>query len=528
MAGKIFNVTGVCIPDKHYMADISARLEEITDTFIRPGKYFTINRARQYGKTTTLYLLERHLQEQYIVISLSFEAADDLFASRYIFAAGLVRRISKKLKQLNLDIEIQNQWNASISEEFPMEDLSDKVSELCATCNKEVVLMIDEVDKSSDNQIFLSFLGMLRTKYLEQQQGLDKTFHSVILAGVYDIKNLKLKLHPAEESKYNSPWNVAADFDVNMSLSVKEIGGMLADYESDHGTGMDIQNVAQEIYDYTSGYPFLVSKICKRIAEDIDGKDVFVIKGAAWSRNGVVEAVKLILNETNTLFDDMRKKIVDYPELREMLYAMLFQGQSFAYNPDNFVIDVGCMFGFIKEQCGQIVIANRIFETRLYNFFLSEEMLNNRTYLAGSQFKNQFVHGGFLDMEFVLRKFMEHFSDIYGDSDEKFVEDNGRRLFLLYLKPIINGTGNYYIESRTRSLGRTDVIIDYLGRQYIVEMKIWHGNEYNERGEKQLLRYLDDYHLKKGYMISFNFNKNKKVGMKELQFGDKALVEIVV
>lgn len=56
--------------------------------------------------------------------------------------------------------------------------------------------MIDEVDKSSDNQIFLSFLGLLREKYLKCQQGKDVTFHSVILAGVYDIKTLKLKLHP--------------------------------------------------------------------------------------------------------------------------------------------------------------------------------------------------------------------------------------------------------------------------------------------------------------------------------------------
>lgn len=58
---------------------------------------------------------------------------------------------------------------------------------------------------------------------------------------------------------------------------------------------------------------------------------------------------------------------------------------------------------------------------------------------------------------------------------------------LLYLKPIINGTGNYYLESQTRDERRTDVIVDYLGEQFIVELKIWHGIEYNERGEKQLL-----------------------------------------
>lgn len=77
----------------------------------------------------------------------------------------------------------------------------------------------DEVDKSSDNQIFLSFLGLLREKYLKCQQGKDVTFHSVILADVYDIKTLKLKLHPQEESKYNSPWNIADNNQMYMKVS---------------------------------------------------------------------------------------------------------------------------------------------------------------------------------------------------------------------------------------------------------------------------------------------------------------------
>lgn len=131
-------------------------------------------------------------------------------------------------------------------------------------------------------------------------------------------------------------------------------------------------------------------------------------------------------------------------------------------------------------------------------------------------------------MKFILTKFVEHFTDIYADSPDKFVEENGRRLFLLYLKPIINGIGNYYIESRTRSMGRTDVIIDYLGQQYILEMKIYHGNEYNLRGEKQLIGYLNDYHLQKGYMLSFNFNKKKQVGVREVHLDGKLLIEAIV
>ena len=49
---KRFNVTGTCVGHKHYMADISAKLDEI-EKLVDDEHYFTINRARQYGKTTT-------------------------------------------------------------------------------------------------------------------------------------------------------------------------------------------------------------------------------------------------------------------------------------------------------------------------------------------------------------------------------------------------------------------------------------------------------------------------------------------
>lgn len=131
-------------------------------------------------------------------------------------------------------------------------------------------------------------------------------------------------------------------------------------------------------------------------------------------------------------------------------------------------------------------------------------------------------------MNRVLEKFVEDFTDIYGENDANFVEDYGRKFFLLYLKPIINGTGNYYIEAQTRDSRRTDVIVDYLGERFVVEMKIWRGNEYHEKGERQLMEYLDYFHQKKGYLLSFNFNKKKKLGVKTMILGDKVIVEAVV
>ena len=50
---RYFNVTGACDARFHYMVDLRERLAEIKK-LVDAGEYFTINRARQYGKTTML------------------------------------------------------------------------------------------------------------------------------------------------------------------------------------------------------------------------------------------------------------------------------------------------------------------------------------------------------------------------------------------------------------------------------------------------------------------------------------------
>lgn len=529
---KSFNVNGICYPDENYMVNLDGRMKEIK-RLVDNQKYFVVSRARQYGKTTTLWALKQYLKEEYVVFSMSFQRMGSaVFRDEYTFSrefAKMFIRIIKNKKQGITGLaeaEVRAlEWSVKDGK-MNLADLFHLLSNLCETSAKPAVLIIDEVDSVSNNQVFLDFLGMLRDYYLDRKQ--TAIFRSVILASVFDIKNLKQKIRPDEVQRYNSPWNIAADFDVDMSFSIQDIAGMLADYEVDHQTGMDIGKVAEIIYGYTSGYPYLVSRLCMILDERIAGREEPEAGKCMWSEAGIIESVKLLLNESNTLFDDMRKRITDYPELKRMLYAILFYGQDFAYNPDNFVIELGKMFGFLKESHGQVVIANRIFETRIYNLFLSEELLDDKSYKAASEIKSQFFQGGHLNMDEVMIKFMRHFTDVYGDSTDVFKEENGRRLFLLYLKPIINGKGNYYIEAQTRNQRRTDVVIDYLGQQYVVEMKIWRGEEYNRRGEEQLFDYLEYYHLDKGYLLSFNFNKKKQIGAKKIRYKEKVILEIVV
>ena len=162
---KEFNDTGLCIPARHYMADTSAKLEQIL-YLVAKGKYFTINRPRQFGKTTMLSLLAKRLDQMndYMAFNISFEGiGDTLFSSEEKFCPAFLRMIARS--EMFTNPEIADYFEKQSFQVRNFENLSLFISRYMLHINKKAVLMIDEVDKSSDNQIFLNFLGMLRNKY---------------------------------------------------------------------------------------------------------------------------------------------------------------------------------------------------------------------------------------------------------------------------------------------------------------------------------------------------------------------------
>ncbi len=525
---KQFNTTAVCVPSKHYMVDLSERVKEIKK-LVDAGKYFTINRARQFGKTTTLTALKRVIQEGYIVVSLDFQSIDnDVFESGATFSQALARIIidAHEFESIELPdntVLALEEFAISDPNKVKMDGLFRILKRWIKKSDEPIVLIIDEVDSATNNQVFLDFLAQLRDGYIGRDTDGTPAFQSVILAGVTDVKHLKSRIRSEENSKENSPWNIAADFTIDMSLSENGIKGMLDEYEADHHTGMDTESIAKTIRAYTNGYPFLVSRICQLLDEQVSKT---MSLSEAWTESGLDEAVKLLLAENNTLFQSLTKNLSNYPELKSSIRSILMEGTRLTWNGQQDAIVQMQMYGLVRNEHNTVRVANRIFETMLYNLFLSDEELKSNVFSReGELAKNQFITDGKLNMRLVLERFIETYTQVCGPLVDRFKEKDGREQFLLYLKPIINGTGNYYIEAQTRDQTRTDVIVDYLGQQYIIELKIWRGERYNAAGEKQISEYLDYWNLNTGYMLSFNFNKNKQQGVKRVQIGDKVLFE---
>lgn len=405
---KRFNIAGTCIPQKHYMADTSEKLSRMI-RLIEQESYFMFNRARQYGKTTTLMLLWSRLKEKYVVINISFEGMGmDAFGSEDAFVRRFCGRVEKNLRLSGYSEAKQNIWKC--------------------TAGKE---------------------------------------------------NLKLKLRPDEERKYNSPWNIAVDFPIDMSLSVPEISSMIREYEEEQEFTIDAEDVACEIRRYTSGYPFLVSLICLWMDERVSGE--LSLKDC-WTPQGVRAAVREILKGTNPLFDDMIKNLENNPKFRSFVEGILFHGNQIPYKVSNTEINLGVTFGIIGEKEGLCKISNIMFETYIYDHFIADQVIGKQVL---STSKTQFVdENGDLEMDAILEKFQDLMKAEYR-------------------------------------------------REYIVELKLWSGPKKHEEGLRQLLNYMESRGQKKGWLLTFCFLKNREKRIEEYTrtencLGDKSIYSVVV
>jgi hypothetical protein len=306
-----------------------------------------------------------------------------------------------------------------------------------------------------------------------------------------------------------------------MSLNEKEIASMLTEYENDHKIGMDIEAIAKEIRAYTNGYPYLVSRICQHIEEELD-RD--------WTLQGIQKTVNRILVEHSTLFDDLFKNIESYPDLKELLRDLTVGERNRPYIIDDQAIHFASMFGIVEERGTLVAIHNRIFEVRIMNYFANEKIVSESSLMLRLS-KGEVANKNNLNMALLLERFANHYYEIYNTKDIHFLERECRILFITYLRAIINGVGFYHLESETRESKRTDVIVDYAAEQFIVELKLWYGEVAHEEAYEQLAGYLDSKNKDVGYLVTFDFRKEKNIGKPQIgwvEHSGKKILDVMV
>jgi hypothetical protein len=268
---------------------------------------------------------------------------------------------------------------------------------------------------------------------------------------------------------------------------------------------MNLNELSEKIYYYTNGYPFIVSRICQVIDDAFSDSEK-----RPWTLDDIDNAVKMILNERNTLFDSLIKNLENDSSLLNFINKLVFDGEEFSFVASDPLIDLGITYGFFRNDNGKCVIANKIFEQYIYNH-LTIKAAREGIGFSGYNIKDKFItETKGLNFNLILKKFQQFMKEQYSSKDSTFLERHGRLIFLAFIKPIINRIGFDFKEVQISEEKRLDVVVTYNSFKYIVELKIWRGEEYHKNGLNQLSNYLEINNITKGYLVIFNFNKNKE------------------
>ena len=234
------------------------------------------------------------------------------------------------------------------------------------------------------------------------------------------------------------------------------------------------------------------------------------------------------------LFKDITKNIENNPDLKKLLRAISLENFKISYYADIFPVELGRLFSLLKadkHSCAQI--HNLIFQQRINNYFIAENQFGRIESNAGPSVYTD--KQGDLNMPLIINRFkdvMKRRKDINASEDGQpsFLEREGRFMFICFLKPILNGTGFYYTEPENDDGSRMDLVITFNHKEYVVELKIWHGTEYELSGRDQLSEYLETRNLNEGYLVTFSFLKEKVVQEKPewIEYNGKKIYEAVI
>jgi hypothetical protein len=239
-------------------------------------------------------------------------------------------------------------------------------------------------------------------------------------------------------------------------------------------------------------------------------------------------AFKMIVDEayTTTLFDSLAKNLENNPDLYALITQIAINGARIPFTITNPVINLGHLYGIIVPSAqGHCQIHNRIFEQRIYAHLIAG--LLQKEYRGVNRFGGpEFYSDAGLDVPLILQRFQAFMQEHYSNRNAQFLEREGRLLFLSYLRPIINGRGFDFKEPNVGDERRMDIVITYQNQRYVIELKIWRGPKKHAEGLQQLSDYLDNYGLTEGYLLIYDFRKDKVYQEEQIAFRDKQIFAV--
>ncbi len=494
---KFFNVSGPCNPHKHYMLPAQERCKGLLN-LIEQEQYFVIHAARQSGKTTLLFELERQLNasETYHALYCSLEALEEIDDAK----EGIPAIIGELISEVNIHDALKScSFAENVDFFYPNTVLRESLSSFCKKLDKPLVVLFDEVDCLS-NGTLISFLRQLRYGYVNRSRA--PFVHSIALVGMRNIRDYKAKTREDRDTLGSaSPFNIVKTSKTLRNFTHAEIMALYAQHTEETGQVFS-PDVMKQVYAVTQGQPWLVNAIACEIVENMLHSDF----SQPIIPEYVEQAVQTIILHRATHIDSLMKRLTEERVRRIVEPVILGESKGYDVLDDDYryVLDLG----LLREAEHRLVIpANPIYG----EIIIRTLSFRSQMEMDQQQFPPEapaYLVDGRLDMQRLLSDFQQFWrenSDIWVEKYQ-YKEAAPHLILQAFLQRIINAGG-----SVTREMAggtkRLDLCLHYQGAKYPIELKLRYRQKTYDEGKEQLAGYMDKLGCTEGWLIVFDRRK---------------------
>ena len=506
-----FNTEGPVRPEDHYHVPPLERLDldRVLD-MIRRKRYFVLHAPRQTGKTSTLIALRNLLNRggagDFRCVHTNVEIGQAAREDTGRAIRAILSRLASRAR-LSGDEFLHDAWPGILAKSGPDDALSEALTSWCLADPTPLVLLVDEID-SLVGDTLLSVLRQLRAGYEQRPEGFPQ---SVVLCGVRDIQDYRIRSHSGEVIAGGSPFNVVAESLRLGDFSEAETRALLAQHTD--ATGQAFTPEALEmVWTQTRGQPWLVNALCADACFEREaGRD----RSRAITGAGIADARERLVVSRRTHLDQLAHKLQE-ARVRRVVEPMLSGGDEPRYDLHD--LDYVRNLGLVA-QGSPPRIANPIYAEvvpRELGYVLQDSLAQEAAWYVNAD--------GGLNLDRLLAAFQAFFRAHSEHWLERFeYREAGPQLILqAFLQRVVNGGGRIEREYGL-GRGRTDLLILWPGgdgppehrRKFIIECKVLHEGRRQSlegtirQGVEQTLGYMDRCGSGAGHLIVFDRTAGK-------------------
>ena len=512
---RFFNTEGPVRPDKHYAIRPLDRVNvgEFL-ALIRAERYFVLHAPRQTGKTSALIALRDLLNSgkagNFRCVDVNVEvgqvARDDV--ARGIRA--ILGILAENARGLGDDYP-GGVWQDVLASMGPESALNVLLARWCRADPVPLVLLVDEID-SLVGDTLLSVLRQLRAGYQRRPEGFPQ---SVVLCGVRDIRDYRIRSSAGEIIAGGSPFNVAAKSLRMGDFTEAETRALMAQHTEETGQRFTAAAV-EAVWTQTCGQPWLVNALCAGACFDNKaGRD----RSRSIEVDDVYAAREELILSRRTHLDQLAHKLEE-ERVQRVVEPILSGGEVRHHARDlEYVRDLGLIAAADPPR-----IANPIYREvvpRELGYVLQSSLdIQARWYVDDD---------GGLNMT----KLLTAFRTFFGEHAEHWLGHLGayreaapQLILQSYLQRVVNGGGRIEREYGL-GRGRTDLLVLWpreagqpsdLWERFVVECKVLRDSDRKslartvECGVKQTLGYMAQCGAEEGHLVVMDRRSGERRG----------------